>query len=88
MAVMRRGHYRGAELVFPKYGVGADLQHGDVIFFDPHEVHGNLAFREGIGVEAEDWARISMVMYFRTRMVDCLEPRAELERAKGVRGEV
>jgi hypothetical protein len=88
MAVMRRGHYRGAELVFPKYGVGADLQHGDVIFFDPHEVHCNLAFREGIGVEAEDWARISMVMYFRTRMVDCLEPRAELERAKGVRGEV
>ena len=86
MAVMRKGHYRGAELVFPKYGVGADLQHGDCIFFDPHEVHGNLAFYEGIGKEAEDWVRISMVFYFRTKMVECLEPKAELERAKNVRG--
>lgn len=88
MVVFRKGTYRGAELVFPKYGVGTDLQHGDVIFFDPHEVHGNLPFMDGVGHEGEDWVRISMVFYFREKMLACLEPAAELERAKGVRGAV
>jgi hypothetical protein len=86
MAVFRKGTYRGAEIVFPRYGVGADLQHGDVIFFDPHEVHGNLPFHDGVGHEGEDWVRISMVFYFRSRMVECLEPKAELERVKNLRG--
>jgi len=86
MAVFRKGHYRGAEIVFPKYGVGADLQDGDVIFFDPHEVHGNLPFEDGRGHEGEDWVRISMVFYFRARMTECLEPKAEIERAKQMRG--
>lgn len=88
IVVFRKGTYRGAELVFPKYRVGADLQHGDVIFFDPHEVHGNLPFYDGQGHEGEDWLRISMVFYFRERMLDCLEPGAELERAKQVRGAI
>lgn len=86
MVVFRRGHYRGAEFVFPKYGIGADLQHGDIIFFDPHEVHGNIPFHDTKGREAEDYVRISMVFYFRQRMVDCLEPKAEVERAKALRG--
>lgn len=86
MAVFRRGVYRGGQTVFPKYGVGADLQHGDVIFFDPHEVHGVIPFHDSVGWEAEDWVRISMVFYFRAKMVDCLEPTAELERAKQLRG--
>lgn len=86
MVVLRRGHYRGCEIVFPRYGVGADLQHGDVIFFDPHEVHGNTPFFEGVGKEGEDWVRISIVLYYREKMIDCLEPALELERAKGVRG--
>lgn len=85
IVVFRKGTYGGAELVFPKYGVGADLQHGDIIFFDPHEVHGNLPFRDGQGHEGEDWVRISMVFYFRERMLECLEPAQELERAKLVR---
>jgi hypothetical protein len=82
MAVFRKGTYQGADLVFPKYGVGADLQHGDVIFFDPHEVHGNIPFSGGIGKEAEDWSRISMVFYFREKMLQCGSPQEELARVK------
>lgn len=81
---LRRGQYRGAELIFPKYGVGADLQHGDVMFFDPHEVHGNVPFSDGVGREAEEYIRITIVLYLRTRMTECLEPALELE--KNVRG--
>lgn len=86
MVVFRKGTYSGAEIGFPKYGVGADMQHGDVIFFDPHEVHGNIPFRDGHGFQGKDWVRISMVLYFRQHMVDCLEPGAEIERAKTLRG--
>jgi hypothetical protein len=88
MAVFRRGRYDGAQLVFPKYGVAADLRHGDVVFFDPHEVHGNIPFRDGVGAEGVDWVRISMVFYFRTKMLECLSPEAELERAKRLRGAI
>jgi hypothetical protein len=86
IVVMRKGSYGGAELGFPRYGVAADLQHGDIIFFDPHEVHGNTPFRDPIGREGEDFIRISMVFYFRTKMMDCLEPVKEVERAKMTRG--
>lgn len=84
MAVLRKGTYRGSQLVFPKYGVAADLAHGDVIFFDPHEVHGNIPFHDTVGGEGVDWIRISMVFYFRTKMLNCLSPEAELERAKNL----
>lgn len=82
ISVFRRGDYRGAELVFPAYGVGVDLQHGDVVFCDVHEVHGNTPFRDSVGAEQTDWARISMVFYYRAKMVECLSPPEELARAK------
>lgn len=86
MVVFRKGTYRGAEIGFPKYGIGCDMQHGDVIFFDPHEVHGNIPFHDCHGHEMKDWNRISMVLYFREKMTECLEPNAELARVKTVRG--
>lgn len=86
MAVLRRGEYRGCELVFPDYGTAVDMGHGDLVFFDPHETHGNLPYHSTVGVEGEDWERISVVMYFREKMVDCLAPAEELERAKRLGG--
>lgn len=86
MVVFRRGQYRGGDLVFPEYGVSADLQHGDVILFDSHELHGNVPFFETEGVENEDWIRISMVFYFRQKMRECLAPAAEIARARKLRG--
>lgn len=82
IAVLRRGNYKGCELVFPKYRCAVDLQDRDVILFDPHEVHGNVPFADQEGEEGKDWERISMVFYFRAKMLECLSPEEELARAK------
>jgi hypothetical protein len=60
------------------------------VFFDPHETHGNLPYYDQMGPQAEPenggWERISIVMYFRERMLECLPPAQELERAKALHG--
>lgn len=82
MCVFRRGEYTGGDLVVPRYGVGVDLKDRDVILFDVHEVHGNVP----IVTASENAERISVVFYFRERMIDCLSPAEELARAKELRG--
>lgn len=84
IVVLRRGQYRGAHLVFPEWGVSADLQHGDVLFFNSHDWHGVTPFRD----LAPDAIRISLVFYFREKMVKCGNGAAELENAKRVRGKL
>jgi hypothetical protein len=86
MAVFRKGQYRGGDLVFPEYGVSADLHHGDVVLFDSHEMHGNVPFIDTVGTENEDWVRISIVFYYRLKIHDCLAPDKEMERARNLRG--
>lgn len=78
IAVLRRGHYEGCHLVFPEYGVAADLQNGGQILMDAHEWHGNTHMVE-LTPDAE---RISVVAYFRTNVASCGSPAAELERAR------
>lgn len=90
MSVLRRGAYRGCNLVVPAYGVAVDLGDRDVILFDVHEIHGNTPFVDAVGEEAdpEGHERISIVYYYRQKMVDCLSPAEELERAKKLRGDL
>lgn len=83
IAVLRRGRYRGCWLGFPRYGAAFDLQDRDLLLFDPHEVHGNTMFVDGQGTVREDWERISIVLYLRSKMRDCGSPAEELERARG-----
>jgi hypothetical protein len=85
ISVFREGNYDGCYLGFPAYGVAADLQDGDVILFDPHEVHGNTPF-VAEGEAHKDYERISIVYYFREKMLNCLAPELELERVKDLRG--
>jgi len=86
MLVLRRGSYSGCELVMPGYGVSVDMGDKDVILFDVHSLHGNTPFRDTVGPacmpEEGGHERISVVFYFRERMVECLSPPEELERAK------
>ncbi len=82
IAVLRRGSYVGAHLVFPEWGVSTDLQHGDLLFFNSHDWHGVTPFRDA----ASDAVRISLVFYFREKMVRCGDGAAELANAKKVRG--
>lgn len=85
ITVFRQGQFDGGVLGFPAYGVGANLQDCDMILFDPHEVHGVLPF-VAEGEAHKDYERISIVYYFREKMLDCLPPEQELERVKDLRG--
>lgn len=71
----REGHYEGCYFCLPEYGVGFDLQNGDMLFVDVHKWHGNTPF-----VNADpDFLRISFVMYYRENMIECKQPSEELK---------
>lgn len=78
MAYMETGIITGGILVIPKYRVAVKLQSLDVIMFDVHEWHGNTPITSPRGLGT----RITMVMYFREKMVCCGTPEYESERAK------
>lgn len=84
LAVWRKGQYSGGKLTFPEYRISVDLQHGDLLLMDAHEWHGNTE----MFLESEDAERISLVLYYRTKMLNCgtLEEESEIERKakKGV----
>ena len=56
--------YGGAYLVFPAFRAAVDVQPGDLIMMDVHEIHGNTP----ITGEGE---RISVVCYMREKMSEC-----------------
>ena len=89
LMVLRRGEYTGGELILPAWRVGVDLRDRDVILFDVHEFHGNLPI-VGVGPAKEPekggHERISVVFYFREKMVECLPPAEEALRARLARG--
>lgn len=86
LGVIRRGAYSGGWLTFPQYGLAADMQDGDVILMDAHDWHGNTPIvcsycHEAVAMpnhrcdtlpaEGTPPERISIVNYFRTKMVTC-----------------
>jgi hypothetical protein len=93
IAVLRRGTYTGGQLVFPAWRVGVDLSDGDLILMDAHDWHGNVNLFCACGTPPNgpcpDCAaeRISVVCYFRTKIVKCGTPAQEFDRASA-RGEV
>ena len=77
LGVISTGKYEGGITVIPKYGVGLDLQDGDLAIFDVHELHGNTEIiRKGY------YERISTVSYYREKMIYCGNAEYELKRAK------
>lgn len=78
MSVIREGAYRGGILVLPNYRIGANLDTGDLIMFDPHEFHGNTQ----IIPLTPGAQRCSIVFYYREMMEHCQVPSKELEYAK------
>jgi Oxygenase domain of the 2OGFeDO superfamily len=76
LTVLRRGQYSGGIFLFPEYRVGVDMGDGDLLLMDAHEWHGNTA----LALESDDAERISVVAYFRTRMVECGTAQAEADR--------
>lgn len=78
LAVLRRGDYSGGILSFPEYRVGIDLQDRDIILMDAHEWHGNTQ----LDLKSDDAERISLVLYYRTNMLQCGTAEDEIEKAK------
>lgn len=77
MLALRAGTFSGCYLCFPKYRVAVDMRLGDILFADVHELHGNTPLK--ITGKAE---RVSLVLYFREKMVNCLSASAEGQRVK------
>jgi hypothetical protein len=77
LAVIRKGHYTGGILVLPKWRVGVDLGHRDVVIADlATEFHANTAM---IG---RAFYRMSTVLYLRAGMLECGTPAEEWEKAR------
>jgi hypothetical protein len=82
MLCLRAGHYTGGYYTMPQYRIAVDLQAGDVILSDVHEWHANTPL---VGNPAR-YERITVVCYFREKMVHCGTMAEELTRAKALRG--
>lgn len=61
-ALMPMGRYEGGELVLPRWRIAFALKPGDLLFFDPQQLHGNLPF---VG------ERLSAAFYCERRIADC-----------------
>jgi len=77
LGVISKGDYEGCITVIPKYGIGLDLKNGDLAIFDVHELHGNTETTTKTFYE-----RISVVCYYREKMIYCGNADYELNRAK------
>lgn len=76
LMALRRGEYTGGYLTFPEYRIAVNMQDGDLLLMDAHQWHGNTA----INRISEDAERISLVLYFRTKMINCGSLEDELEK--------
>ncbi|MGA8010942.1 MAG: hypothetical protein WB949_00760 [Candidatus Acidiferrales bacterium] len=61
-ALMPMGKFTGGELVLPRWRIAIAFKPGDLLLFDPQEVHGNLPF------EGE---RLSAAFYCARHIADC-----------------
>jgi len=61
-AIMPMGKFIGGELVLPRWRIAIAYKPGDLLLFDPQQLHGNLPF------EGE---RLSAVFYCERRIADC-----------------
>ena len=80
LTVLQTGEYEGAYTVIPKYRVAVDVRNCDLALFDVHELHGNTET-----YSSKPYERISIICYFREKMVQCGTYEEELQRIKHVR---
>lgn len=78
LSVIRKGKYKGGDLVLPNWRIAVQLDTFDLVMFDAHEYHGNTQ----IIPLTPDATRCSLVYYYREKMVHCKTAKEELEFAK------
>jgi hypothetical protein len=78
MSCLRNDKYDGAYLVFPAYRVAVDFAHRCLCLADVHEWHSNTGFKQmRLGHE-----RITLVFYYREKMLHCKSAQDEVAWAK------
>jgi hypothetical protein len=78
MSCLRNDKYDGAYLVFPAYRVAVNFAHGCLCLADVHEWHSNTGFKN----MRAGYERITLVFYYREKMIHCKSAREEVEWAK------
>lgn len=61
-AMLPMGEFTGGELILPRWRIAIAYKPGDLLLFDPQQLHGNLPF------EGE---RLSAIFYCERRIADC-----------------
>ena len=61
--ILKNGEFTGGELIFPEYNIAVNVCQGDLLIFDPHQIHCNNPL-QGSG-------RVSFVFYLRNKMNLC-----------------
>ncbi len=77
LVALRKGFFKGGHFVVVRWGVGFDLQNGDILLVDVHQWHGNTPI-----VAEKGAVRLSLVHYYREKMFECGTLKEELDRAK------
>ena len=85
MSYIKRGKFKGGELVFPNYRVGVKLKNYDIIVFKNTEIHGNTEIIKSN--KDADYERITSVFFYRKNMIYCGTAEEELERTKRNKGD-
>lgn len=78
MSCLRNDRYAGAYLVFPAYRVAVNYAHGCLCLADVHEWHSNTGFRR----MRYGYERITLVFYYREKMINCKSAEEEVAWAK------
>lgn len=78
MSCLRNDRYAGAYLVFPAYRVAVNYAHGCLCLADVHEWHSNTGFRR----MRYGYERITLVFYYREKMIHCKAAEEEVAWAK------
>lgn len=78
LVALRKGTYTGCYFTLVRWGIGFDMQNGDLLMVDVHQWHGNTPMIK----HDDDATRLSLVMYYREKMFKCGTMEQELKKAK------
>ena len=67
LVALRRGKFEGGYFVLPEWRIAIDMQNCDCLLVNVHKWHGNTPIK----TISKDALRVSTVMYYRKKMIDC-----------------
>ena len=78
LVALRKGYFEGGVICLVRWGIGFDLQNGDLLLMDVHQWHANTPLK----LVDPKAVRLSLVMYYRENMIKCGTAKQELKKVK------